>query len=102
MSSETILSEETISNNIYYIRSQKVMLDRDLAVLYGIETKRLKEQVKRNITRFPEDFMFELTELEYDSLRSQFATLKKGRGQHQKFTNGIHRTRNPNVIECFE
>jgi hypothetical protein len=85
MSSETILSEETISNNIYYIRSQKVMLDRDLAVLYGIETKRLKEQVKRNITRFPEDFMFELTELEYDSLRSQIATLKKGRGQHQKY-----------------
>ena len=85
MNSELILSEETISNNIYYIRNQKVMLDRDLAKLYGIETKRLKGQVKRNISRFPEDFMFELTELEYDSLRSQIATLKKGRGQHQKY-----------------
>ena len=89
MNSELILSEETISNNIYYIRNQKVMLDRDLAKLYGIETKRLKGQVKRNISRFPEDFMFELTELEYDSLRSQIATLKKGRGQHQKYLPSV-------------
>lgn len=85
MNSELIISEETISNSIYYIRNQKVMLDRDLAKLYGIENKRLNEQVKRNITRFPEDFMFQLTENEYNSLRSQFATLKKGRGQHQKY-----------------
>ncbi|GEL10373.1 ORF6N domain-containing protein [Flavobacterium glycines] len=85
MNSGLILSEETISNTIYYIRNQKVMLDRDLATLYGIETKRLKEQVKRNINRFPEDFMFQLTESEHNSLRSQFATLKKGRGQHQKY-----------------
>lgn len=85
MNSEFILSEETISNTIYYIRNQKVMLDRDLATLYGIETKRLKEQVKRNINRFPEDFMFQLTEEENNSLRSQIATLKKGRGQHQKY-----------------
>lgn len=61
------------------------MLDCDLAELYGIQTKRLKEQVKRNGSRFPKDFMFELTELEYNSLRSQIATLKKGRGQHQKY-----------------
>ena len=61
MDSKLILSEETISNTIYYIRNQKVMLDRDLAALYGIENKRLNEQVKRNITRFPEDFMFQLT-----------------------------------------
>jgi phage regulator Rha-like protein len=61
------------------------MLDRDLAELYGVETKRLNEQVKRNISRFPEDFMFELTKIEFLSLRSQFATLKKGRGQHQKY-----------------
>ena len=50
------------------------MLDRDLAILYGIETKRLKEQVKRNISRFPEDFMFELTKSEFENWRSQFAT----------------------------
>jgi hypothetical protein len=65
------------------------MFDSDLALLYGIETKRLKEAVKRNITRFPEDFMFELTEIEYDSLRSQIATLKKGRGQHQKYLPSV-------------
>jgi hypothetical protein len=70
MENEILLSEELISNKIYFIRNQKVMFDSDLASLYGIETKRLKEQVKRNISRFPEDFMFELTELEYDSLRS--------------------------------
>ena len=74
MSQNLIISEETISNKIYFIRNQKVMLDRDLAVLYGIETKRLKEQVKRNFSRFPEDFMFELTKDEFANWRSQIAT----------------------------
>nr|WP_315189089.1 ORF6N domain-containing protein [uncultured Flavobacterium sp.] len=74
MENEILLSEELISNKIYFIRNQKVMLDRDLALLYGIETKRLKEQVKRNISRFPEDFMFELTKEEFENWRSQFAT----------------------------
>jgi len=75
MNSELILSEETISNNIFYIRNQKVMLDSDLAVLYGIETRVLKQAVRRNFTRFPEDFMFELSKTEYDSLRSQIVIL---------------------------
>lgn len=61
------------------------MLDKDLAELYGVETKRLKEQVRRNIDRFPDDFMFELTLEEWDALRSQIATLKPGRGQYSKF-----------------
>ncbi|MBA4239227.1 MAG: DNA-binding protein [Sphingobacteriaceae bacterium] len=61
-------------NKIYVIRNQKVMLDRDLAELYGVETKRLKEAVKRNLGRFPEDFMFELTEVELNNWRTQFAT----------------------------
>lgn len=74
MSDQSILSEETISNKIYLIRNQKIMLDRDLALLYGIETKRLKEQVKRNKDRFPEDFMFELTKIEFENWRSQIAT----------------------------
>jgi len=74
MENKILLSEEFISNKIYFIRNQKVMLDRDLAILYGIETKRLKEQVKRNISRFPEDFMFELTKSEFENWRSQFAT----------------------------
>lgn len=74
MSQNLIISEETISNKIYFIRNQKVMLDRDLAALYGMETKRLKEQVKRNISRFPDDFMFELSKEEFENWRSQIAT----------------------------
>ena len=74
MSQNLIISEETISDKIYFIRNQKVMLDRDLAKLYSIETKRLKEQVKRNISRFPEDFMFELSKEEFANWRSQIAT----------------------------
>ncbi|WP_317898235.1 ORF6N domain-containing protein [Aurantibacillus circumpalustris] len=80
---ETIIPEELITNKIYFIRNQKVMLDKDLASLYEVETKVLKQAVKRNIDRFPEDFMFELTKEESDSLRSQFVTLK--RGGHVKY-----------------
>lgn len=76
---------EIITNKIHIIRNQKVMLDYDLAALYEVETKRLKEAVKRNIERFPEDFMFELTENELKSLRSQFASLDNGRGKHTKY-----------------
>ncbi|WP_281231274.1 ORF6N domain-containing protein [Flavobacterium gelatinilyticum] len=74
MDNHSLLSEETISNKIYFIRGQKVMLDRDLALLYGIETKVLKQSVKRNILRFPEDFMFELNKTEFENWRSQFVT----------------------------
>jgi ORF6N domain len=74
MNNEIVLSEELISNKIYFIRNQKVMLDRDLAALYGIETRVLKQAVKRNISRFPEDFMFELTNDEFSNWRSQFVT----------------------------
>lgn len=66
--------EEVIIDKIYLIRGHKVMLDRDLADLYGVETKRLKEQVKRNFRRFPEDFMFEMSKEELENWRSQFAT----------------------------
>jgi hypothetical protein len=76
MSELSLLSEETISNKIYFIRNQKVMLDRDLAILYGIETKVLKQAVKRNLSRFPEDFMFELTKGEFANWRSKIATSK--------------------------
>lgn len=68
------IPDELVVNKIYLIRNQKVMLDRDLAELYGVETKRLKEAVKRNLSRFPEDFMFELTEVELNNWRTQFAT----------------------------
>jgi len=71
---EVLIPDEIITNQIYYIREQKVMLDRDLAKLYGVETKRLKEAVKRNVERFPEDFMFEMTKIELEIWRSQIAT----------------------------
>jgi hypothetical protein len=73
-----IIPIENITGLIYLIRGKKVMLDQNLAVLYGVETKRLKEQVRRNIERFPEDFMFELSKKEYENLRSQFATSSWG------------------------
>ena len=72
-----IVPVERIASKIYVIRHVKIMLDRDLAELYGVETKRLKEQVKRNLDRFPEDFMFELTKEELKNWRSQFATSNK-------------------------
>lgn len=73
-----LLPDEVIMQKIYFIRNQKVMLDRDLAELYGVETKRLKEQVKRNMERFPKHYMFELTIEEATVSRSQIATLKRG------------------------
>ena len=73
---EVSLSIETIRENIYIIRGQKVMLDRDLSMLYGVDTRTLNQAVKRNIRRFPEDFMFQLTKEESEICsRSQFATL---------------------------
>jgi hypothetical protein len=72
-----VIPDEKIIRQIYYIRGQKVMLDSDLAELYQVETKRLKEQVKRNIARFPKQYMFELTEKELAALRSQIATSNK-------------------------
>jgi ribosomal protein S6 len=71
---ELIIDNQTIQDKIYTIRGVQVMLDEDLAVLYGVESKRLNEQVKRNMDRFPEKFRFQLTEDEYENLRSQFAT----------------------------
>lgn len=82
---EQSIPEELVINKIYVIRGIKVMLDRDLAALYEVETKRFNEQVKRNIERFPEDFMFQLTPDEHQSLRSEFATLETDRGKYSKY-----------------
>ena len=79
------LPVERIETRILTIRGHRVLLDADLAEMYGVPTKRLNEAVRRNLTRFPDDFMFQLTAEEVDSLRSQFATLKTGRGQHRKY-----------------
>ena len=75
----TLIPLERIEQAIYLIRGNKVMLDRDLAFLYGVETKRLKEQVKRNLARFPDDFMFVLSKDEFENWRSQFATSNSDR-----------------------
>ena len=78
---------EVIQNKIYEIRGSKGMLDFDLSDLYEVENKRLKASVRRNINRFPEDFMFQLTEIEFNSLRTKISSLKNlGRGQHTKFS----------------
>ncbi len=92
----SIIHINRIERIIYIIRGHKVMLDRDLAELYGVETKVLNQAVKRNIERFPKDFMFQLNVKEVEALRSQFVTLNitsltsqivisKGRGKHRKY-----------------
>jgi hypothetical protein len=79
------IAPEQIARAILILRGQRVLQDSDLAVLYRVSTKRFNEQVRRNRKRFPADFMFQLTAEEIRSLRSQFATLKTGRGQHRKY-----------------
>jgi hypothetical protein len=75
---QVLVAEQKILSKIYVVRNEKVMLDRDLAAMYGVETKQLKRQVKRNIERFPKDFMFELTKKEFENLRSQIDTSSWG------------------------
>ncbi len=84
MQSIQIVPHQVIESKILFIRGKKVMLDSDLAALYGVETKMLNRAVKRNTERFPEDFMFHLIKEEYAALlRCQIGTLK--RGQHRKY-----------------
>lgn len=78
-----IISKHEIGKRIFLIRRKNVMFDKDLAELYGVTTGNLNKAVKRNIERFPEDFMFQLNKKEYDLLRFQFGSLKKG--QHSKY-----------------
>jgi len=82
---EQLIPDELVINKIYVIRGTKVMLDKDLAALYGIETRVFNQAVKRNLERFPGDFMFRLTSEEYQSLRSQIVILEIGRGKYSKF-----------------
>jgi hypothetical protein len=76
---ELIINENNIKENIHTIRNLQVMLDRDLAELYGVETKVLNQAVKRNETRFPNDFMFQLSKEEFENWRSQFVTSNSDR-----------------------
>lgn len=84
-SDDAPLSIGEIAQRIRLIRSQRVLLDTDLAGFYGVTTARFNQQVRRNLERFPSDFMFQLDEVEFKSLRLQSATLKAGRGQHRKY-----------------
>ncbi len=94
MSKEVTISQQHIENKIYNVRGVQIMLDSDLAEMYGVSTGRLNEQVKRNIDRFPDDFMFQLTQEEWNnlisqnaisSLTSQNATLENKQGKHRKY-----------------
>ncbi len=81
---KTHLVTQRISRRIFFIRDQKVILDADLARIYGVTTARLNQQVRRNLNRFPKDFVFELNKMEFNRLMLQFATSKKGRGGRRK------------------
>lgn len=81
----SVYSSQPIEGFIFILRGQKVILDSDLARIYGVPVKRLNEQVKRNGGRFPTDFAFQIRPEEHDFIRSQFATLKPGRGKHRKY-----------------
>ncbi len=88
------LSIGEVAQRIVLIRGQRVVLDTDLAAFYGETTKRFNQQVSRNRARFPEDFMFQLSDEEFAALRLQSATLKTGRGQHRKYLPlRLHRAR---------
>jgi hypothetical protein len=83
--SAPVMPVERVSKAIFVMRGERVILDRELAAIYGVSTKRLNEQVRRNADRFSPDFMFQLTDEEQKSLRSQFATLDGGRGKYGKY-----------------
>jgi hypothetical protein len=97
MSKPTLAVVTSITPLIRTIRGQKVILDSDLARIYGVPTKRLNEQVKRNARRFPSDFLFQLTVEETDSLRSQFATLKQT-GNRSQIATGSQKHRDPRLL----
>ena len=87
---QLVVLTEAIERRIYVIRDQRVMLDSDLAELYGVETKIFNQAVKRNLQRFPSDFMFQLTTEEAESLRSQFVTSEHGRGGRRDVPKCTH------------
>ncbi|MFI5305570.1 MAG: ORF6N domain-containing protein [Nitrospiria bacterium] len=86
---QSIISLERIERAILMFRGHRVMLDSDLAELYGVQVRVLNQAVKRNLKRFPEDFMFQLTVEEVESLRSQNVILKTGRGKHRKYLPNV-------------
>jgi hypothetical protein len=101
MSKQAVVTipDEVVMSKIYVIRDQKVMLDRDLAELYGVETKVLKQAVRRNIARFPEDFMFEMDKAEFEDWRSQNVTSKEDR-QGLRYTPFCFTEQGVTMLSC--
>lgn len=99
---DKVIISKTIKDKIHTIRSLQVILDSDLAELYNVETKNLNKAVKRNIKRFPEEFMFKLTENEYNTLRFQNGTLEQGRGKHRKYIPYAFTEQGVSMIEFLE
>jgi superfamily I DNA and RNA helicase len=101
---KALVPTEVIVTRILFLRGEKVLLDRDLAELYGVETKQLKRAVRRNIKRFPEDFMFELNKEEWENLKCHFDTSSWGGTRYapMAFTYGLHRTRSGYVVVGIE
>jgi len=93
------IADEIVMSKIHLIRGQKVMIDRDLAELYGVQTRVFKQAVRRNINRFPGDFMFELLPAEWDSLRSQIVTLRQDAGN---IPNTCHSPLRSRVWLCYQ
>ena|SRR6266567_1505422 len=102
MSNKSLIPIERIEKAIYLIRGKKVMVDHDLALLYGVETKMLNRAVKRNLKRFPSDFMFQLTAEEADVLKYQIGTSKKGRGGRALPSLRFHRAGRCDALERAE
>jgi hypothetical protein len=93
-----VIAAPAIEKRIFVVRERQVMLDEDLADLYGVETRVLVQQVKRNAKRFPADFMFQLTKAEAEALRSQFVTSKEGRGRSTLRALRLHGARSRDAI----
>jgi len=96
-----LLADEVIMNKIYLLRGQKVIIDRDIAALYGVETKVLKQAVKRNLDRFPEDFMFEMTKKEFENWRSQFVTSNNGDKMGLRYTPFCFSEQGVTMLACI-
>ena len=97
----SLIAQEMIEQKIFIIRGKKTMLDKDLAELYAVPTGALMQAVKRNIQRFPFDFMFQLTQQEFTTLKSHFV-ISKGRGRYSQTTLCLYRTRNPYALRRLE
>jgi len=95
------IADEVIINKIYLVRKRKIMMDRDLAEMYGVETKVLKQAVRRNFTRFPKDFMFEMSAAEFKNWRSQFVTSNEGNNKGLRYAPFCFTEQGVTMLSCI-